>query len=143
MSTKFEREGYRQRLTKGDIVYFVEGENSIGAGDLAVKKATVDSTTGPGGWKRHYPSVSIWDNPSEEPKGAWVSIARSPRELFTAEEVARVLRDQEGPLASDTRPVDELLVDPIAGKELAGALGGAAITRLAQDELRRPGDPEY
>jgi len=143
MSTDLEREGYRHRLAEGDVVYFVEGENSIGAGDLTVKKATVGSTTGPGGWERHYPFVNIWDNPSEEPRGAWVSTSRSPRELFTTEEVARVLRDQEGPLASDTRPVDELLVDPIASKELAGALGGAAIQRLAQDELRRPGDPEY
>lgn len=47
MSTKQARQGYRERLSKGDVVYFVEGENIIGGGNLTVKKASVTSTVLP------------------------------------------------------------------------------------------------
>ena len=143
MTTDLERKGYRERLDEGDVVYFVEGVNAVGGGDLGVKKGSVGSIKTPSGGNRHYPFVNIWDSPDKPPKSAWVSVALSPRVLFTAEEVRRILRDQEGPLGFEQRSIDELMIDPSLNEELAGALGGAAIKRLAEDELRQPGDPEY
>lgn len=143
MTTDLERKGYRERLDEGAVVYFVEGVNAVGGGNLSVKKGSVGSIKTPNGGDRRYPFVNIWDNPDTPPEGAWVSVSLSPRVLFTAEEVRRILRDQEGPLGFEQRSIDELMIDPALGEELAGVLGGAAIKRLAEDELRRPGDPEY
>ena len=139
------REGYRSRLHKGDVVYLVEGEGVTGSfsDDLSVKKASVSSMNLPGGQERHYPFVALWDEVDQAPEGTSVNVSKSPRELFTAEEVMRVLRQYEGPLGADDRPVDALLADPLANQELAAVLGGAVMQRLADDELRRPGDPEY
>jgi hypothetical protein len=97
----------------------------------------------PGGQERHYPFVSLWDSVDKDPKGLGMSVAKSPRELFTENEVMRAIVQHEGPLGIDERPVDALVTDPIARQELTAVLGGIVVDRLAQDELRRPGDPEY
>ena len=132
------REGYRERLSKGDVVYLIDGETVAGTGRPIVKKASVDMLEE----GKRYPFVKLWESVDQEPRGGFVT-SRSPRELFTAEEVARLIRQHEGPHGIDDRPIDELVVDAIANQELTAVLGGAAIQRLADDELRRPGDPEY
>jgi hypothetical protein len=139
------RQGYRSRLNKGDVVYFVEGEGVMGSPSdrPVVKKASVSSTKLPGGYERHYPFVALWNQVDKDPKGLGFNVAKSPRELFTEEEVQRAIRQHEGPLGIDDRPVDALVVDPLANQELTAVLGGVVMQRLAEDELRNPGDPEY
>lgn len=139
------RQGYRSRLIEGDVVYFVEGEGITGSRSdrPVVKKASVSSTLSSGGHERHYPIVALWDLPDIDPKGRGVNVSKSPRELFTLEEVQRAIRQLEGPLGIDDRPVDALIIDSLSNQELTAVLGGVVMQRLADDELRNPGDPEY
>ena len=132
------REGYRKRLSEGDIVYFVEGRGETGAGDLVVKKGSIYSAPP----HINYPSVSVWDN-VERRSSCNPTVALSPRSLFTAKEIKRLISQHEGPLGIDERPIDSLVSDPLANLELTAIVGGAAIQRLAEDELRNPRDPEY
>ncbi|QQS18409.1 hypothetical protein IPL68_07530 [Candidatus Saccharibacteria bacterium] len=143
--TEKEREGYRSRLNVGDIVYFVEGKGVTGSprDPLVVKKASVSATTLKGDSVRHYPLVALWDQVDIDPKGLGYNVAKSPRELFTPEEVLRAIRKQDGPLEIDDRPVDALIVDPITNGDLTAVLGGVIMHRLLDDELRNSGDPEY
>lgn len=145
MSTERLQQEYRERLSKGDIVYLVEGESIVGSGPLTVKKGRVSSVALPlpGETVRRYPRVDLWDGIDEGPKVQGINVAKSPRELFTEDEVKRAVVQYEGPLGSDSRPVDELITDPIARQELTGILGGVVMARLAQDELGKAGDPEY
>lgn len=138
-------EGYRERLTEGTVVYFVEGEGVEGSRNArpVVKKASVTSTKLPGGHDRHYPYVAIWDTVENDPQGLGFNTSLSPRELFTKEEVLRSIHQHEGPLNIDDRPIDALVVDPLANQVLTAVLGGVVMQRLAEDELRNPGDPEY
>lgn len=139
------RQGYRSRLHKGDVVYFVEGEGVTGSTSdrPVVKKANVSSTELPDGHERRYPFVALWDQVDKDPKGLGFNVAKSPRELFTEEEVKRAIRQHEGPLGIDDRQVDALVVDPLTNQELTAVLGGVVMQRLAEDLLRNPSDPEY
>lgn len=124
---------FRDRIHKGDIVYFVEGESIIGTGDLVVKKATVrDAEEG-----RRYPVVMPWDITNEQPSTG-MCVSKSPRELFTASEVAGELE-----IEPDMSTIDTLVHDPLANRAIVPILGAKVIERLANDEARRPGDPEY
>lgn len=143
MSNESIRAGYRERLTEGDIVYFVEGESFIGTGPLVVKKASVTSTSMPNNQARRYTMIAPWESIDKDPKNSGMRVARSPRELFTDTEVQRALNQYEGPLCIDGHPMDALITDPLANVELVGVLGSVVINRLADDELRRPHDPEY
>lgn len=137
------RKGYRERLAEGDVVYVAEGEGFHGGPDntLIVKKGTIKQTHYNGHRKR-YPLVGLWDDFEQEP-ACYVGAGFSPRQLFTAQEIARVLRDEQGPIAIDERPLDELLADPVANREVAIALAAETIGRMADDDFRRPHDPEY
>jgi hypothetical protein len=91
-----------------------------------------------------YPSVVYWEDVDIDPAGSVGTVtSRSPRELFTREEVLRIIRQHEGSLGIGSLPIDELLIDPTANQELTAVLGGVVMQRLADDELRNPGDPEY
>lgn len=136
------RSGYRKRLSEGDVVFFVEGETMLGQGQLTVKKGLVSSTSLPLGHDRRYLTVTIQDDLDAESM-LGVAVTKSPRELFTTEEVARVLQNDVGPLSSDQRRVEDIIRDEIALHDLTSILGGAAMSRLVEDEIRNPGDPEY
>jgi hypothetical protein len=146
MSSEHQREGYRNRLQEDEIVYFVAGDNVIAAkdGPQAVRKGTVNSVSY-GEYRRRYPYVALWETVDEDPvaRGAYTCISLSPRELFTSEEVERVRRKDQGPLGMDERAIDEIVADPVTNQELMIALGAAMLDRMAEDELRRPRDPEY
>lgn len=133
------REGYRERIAEGDVVYIVEGENTVGGGELTVKKATVRDAEP----HRRYPFVQPWKELTEPPTGVGTMVSLSPRAMFTAQEIARLVRNHEGPLNCDPRHVDELIKDPEAHPELVIILGGAVMDRTIDDELRRPHDIEY
>lgn len=138
------RAGYRERLTEGDIVYLAEGQGATGSPNqpIAAKKATVLSTHYQGE-ARHYPIVLLWDKVDKDPGKNGFASSKSPRELFTEEEIIRTIRDEVGPLGIDNRTVDELIADPVTNRELAIALAAASLRKMADDELRNPGDPEY
>lgn len=127
------RELFRERIHKGDIVYFVEGESIVGSGDLVVKKATItDAEEG-----RRYPVVMPFKNTNEQSR-IGMSVSKSPRELFTPSEFARELE-----IEPDMGTIDTLVNDPSANRAIVPILGAKVIERLADDEARRPGDPEY
>ena len=126
---------YRDRLVEGDVVYFIEGEDTHGNGTLSVKKASVDQVAG-----RRYPVLLLWDNLNSGPRGG--SVTKSPREIFTAGELFSHIEHEDPSLIAASSDVDELLADPICERDIIPIIGGAVIFRMAEDGLAHPNDPE-
>lgn len=139
-----QRIGYRERLHKGDVVYFATDEDEYGGklDTLTVQKATVEQTHY-GSNRRRYPIISLWSLYDVEPSGAWMSRGISPREVFTSAEVDRTLNREIGSITLDKRTLDEKLKDPVTNLEVAIALATATIHRMAEDGIAKPYDPEH
>lgn len=139
-----KREGYRERLHEGDIAYIVEGPNPYAPNKErpVVKKITVKDTHYEG-YRRHYPFITRWSSLQEAPGETGLATSVSPRELFTAAEVARVISKEDGLLGTDSRPIDEIIADPAAMPLLAEALGAAIMTRMTDESMHHRHDPEY
>lgn len=131
------RQAYRERLKADDVVYLVEGEGALGHGSLTLKKASV---MGPESEGKRYPYLALWKAPDSGPGVSGVS--KSPREVFTEQEVIAVAEVRDPSLLVSGREVDVLAQDPIVLADLVAVLGQEVVSRLAQDELAHPGDPE-
>lgn len=114
-----------QPLTEGQTVYFVEPNNALGAQSpdftLEVKKACVEDVG-----NRQFPILIIWRDLDKEPE-IGMSVAKSPKELFTPEEVQD--------LASEMKEfadagVDDLVRDSSANRKLAFALSSIVQERV-------------
>lgn len=134
--TEFRTEGYRERLSKGDIVYFPAESSgyNLPDGKLVVLKGAIADMS----WGRRYPDVKIWDSPTEDPKRTGRYLTMSPRELFTEDETLDALRSTGLPIDRDGLLVDKLLGDPTTHELAVVALGSIVIARLST-----PGNPEY
>lgn len=126
------RQAYRDRLSEGDSVYFVETEDPFGYGNLVVKKATVLHTNFHDGGRMYSPVLLYWG--VREDSGGMTTI-KSPLKVFTEAEVRQAIQQQEDLRELDERPVDELVLDLIGNQELTTLLGGLIIERLLETGL--------
>ena len=131
---------YLERLSNGETVYVIDVQHK---NDSLVKKGTVTQLDG----KRRYPLILIWPNVYKDPKGSGLHIAKSPREVFTHDEVWAALYEDDTlnhlvqPYLKD---VEEIVEDQVFNRAiLTPILGRLIISRMADDWLRNPLDPEY
>lgn len=136
---EIQRQEYRERIKEGGIVYFAEPNNVTGARipdfALVVKKATVINAEK----ERRYPIVLIWKDVDEEPEGG-ISVAKSPRELFTPEELPLLIASGK---ELQNKTIDNLVKDAVSNRRLAHILSEVARERLGDNHKRNPRDPEY
>ena len=131
---------YRNRIKEGQVVYFAEPNNVLGRKvpdfTLTVRKATViNAEEG-----RRYPAVLRWNDASSDPKGTGISVTKSPRELFTEEELKSLTVEKK---EFQNRGIDNLIGDVVSNRWLAHILSETARERLGDDFKRKPNDPEY
>lgn len=136
--SEIQREEYRERIKEGNVVYFAEPNNVVGARipdfTLIVKKATVLHKEG-----RRYPLVTIWEDVGRDPEGLGICVGKSPRELFTVEELQSLIADRK---EFQNRTIDDLVKDSVSNRRLAHILSEVARERLGNDFKRNPRDPE-
>lgn len=138
--SEIQRQEYRDRLHEGQVVYFAQPNNILGVhapdSTLIAKKATVTGAEE----GRRYPLVLIWDDVSSDPKGTGIIVGKSPRELFTVEELQSLIVDRK---EFQNKIIDDLVKDAVSNERLAYILSGVARERLGDDHKRNPRDPEY
>lgn len=125
---------YRERIKTGQIVYFVEPNNALGARSpdftLTVRKATVTQAE-PG---RNYPIVAIWQDLNSDPKGMGTSVAKYPWDLFTVEELQPVILVGK---RTSGKSIDDLVKDAASNRRLAYSLSEIVRQRLKDDSKRQ------
>lgn len=111
---------------EGDVVYLVD-QAARGDSELIVKKGTVDVLP-----KDPLLTIALWETIDSGPgiNQAYLSEGN----IFTAEEATNLI-ELGGVSNLILREIDEIVSDPLLNKELVIILGGAAIHRLAQEEL--------
>ncbi len=135
-----DRKAYRERLVEGEPVYFVglNNLNDVFSADseFRVRKGSVERVDP----DYYYQSVALWSDVNERPMGAWVSETKSPRALFTVDEVNTILKTNQ---RLEEKAIDSLVQNTQANRKLASALFGVFIERMSDDLVKKPFDPEY
>ena len=137
-------EDYRNRLRPGEVVYYV-GEESGHYGKpgdkLIARKGSIDEHPANSGPLRQYPVVRVWREPTIKPVHA-NTVPLSPRILFTAKEVGKIMRNNIELAHLVNEPLDGLLDDPDVNFELTVALGVEAMERFNYDGTVDPNNLE-
>ena len=130
-------------LGPGDIVYLVEGSGFQADGPLTVKKGSISPTFASSNHTQEKPLVTLWKDPNQDPGGIGQAVPMSRSDLFTPDEVIRVVSEQPNPLDTEGLTVDDMVDDPFTHPHLVVILGGAAISRAAESVLQNPSDPQH
>ncbi|NTW61900.1 hypothetical protein HGB25_00575 [Candidatus Saccharibacteria bacterium] len=124
------KQGYRNRLHVGDVVYLVDESNHKNDSELVVKKATVARAG-----LLAKPVIRYWPYNKTEPPQHGVETHRDPKQLFTEPEVRRVISQSDSFLNADWLQIDELAKSRKTKSELAVLLGGATLARMTHNIL--------
>lgn len=114
------------RIKEGGIVYFTEPNNVLGERlpdfTLTVRKATVIQAEG-----MDYPVALIWDDVSRDPKGTGSAVNKSLKELFTREELQKLI---VGRKELKNKDIDDLVKSTVDNRRLAPILSEAVRERV-------------
>ncbi len=131
---------YLERLSNGETVYVIDVQDQD---ESLAKKGTVTQLDG----QRRYPLILLWSNVYKDPRGSGLHIAKSPREIFTHDEVRAALYEcgvHNYLEQTHLNEVEEIVADQALNRAiLTPILGELIISRMADDWLRNPLDPEY
>lgn len=128
--SEFQEQEHKDRINPGQIVYFTEPDNVLGARTpdftLVVKKATVKLV----GEKHTFPVVLIWNDIDKDPKGMGTAVAKSPEELFTEEELQLILKQAKNKGIFQSWGIDDSIRNASSNRKLAPILSEAVRERM-------------
>jgi len=133
MNTEPETPKYTYEFYNGQIVYLLGKEPIIDNGELTVTKATVFATKDRTGQRLPNPYVRLWHYPTEEPGQGDPIVEKSYSELFTEEEILKMISEDTESLDADSMEIDSMIMDPVRQKELVVKLGTATMLRFTHD----------
>jgi hypothetical protein len=147
MTTGFEKSLFRERLSEGDIVYFINktSHSNRPLERLRIQKATITSLKRPDGSDRNYSCLALWGEIDEDPlrennQSGYFSTYISPLELFTTAEVEFAIHTSETGHGLGDYYIDDLIMDLESNSRMVAILEKVIAERTTDGPTGDPYD---